>query len=101
MNSSQIDQLKQKLISIQDNPTKTIELTEEDVTYLSAIEDDSMSMEDALASHGFEISLEDQVNKKNKSGIKPKIIIQDAEELASKGDFLEPPASIYMSKIHD
>lgn len=100
MNANQIDQLKKKLISIQDKPTEAVELTKEEASYLSAIEDDSMSMEDALDSHGFEIKLKDQVNKKNKSD-KPKVIIQDAAELASKGDFLEPPASIYMSKIHD
>ncbi|SHN91366.1 hypothetical protein BHECKSOX_1668 [Bathymodiolus heckerae thiotrophic gill symbiont] len=101
MKSSQINQLKKKLISIQDNPSVPVDLTEEEAKYLSAIEDNSISMEDALASHGFEINLKDQINKNKQHKVKPKIIIQDAEKLASQGDILEPPASIYMSKIND
>lgn len=100
MNANEIKQLKQKLISIQNKRTEAIELTKEEANYLSAMEDNSMSMEDALTSHGFEIHLKDQLNKQP-NNINTRIIIEDAEKLAAKGDFLEPPASIFMSNIND
>ncbi len=39
---------------LDEHPEQYVEITHEEAEYMGAFEDDSMSMEDALASHDFE-----------------------------------------------
>ena len=49
------------LKQLEEHPDQAVEISKEEAEYMGAFEDDSMSMEDAMASHGFEINLEDQI----------------------------------------
>ena len=68
------DKLDQKIIAHQDTPTFAVDITKEEAEILGSIEDNSMSMEDALESH-----------KRTKG----KVV--DAAETAKQGIFLDMP----------
>ncbi len=69
---------------LEEHPDQAIEITHEEAKYMGAFEDDSMSMEDALASHDFD--------KQSKKTTHSKVI--DTAETAAKGEFLDPPAFV-------
>lgn len=71
------DKLDQKIIEHQDTPTFAIETTKEEAEILGSVENNSMSMEDALESH-----------KKRKGKV------LDAAETAKQGIFLDMPEFI-------
>lgn len=54
MNSNEIENLKKRLYKLQDSPKNVIEITKAEAEYLCAIEDNSISMEDAIESHDIE-----------------------------------------------
>ncbi len=68
------DKLVTKLSEYEENPQMPIELTVQEAEELGAVEDNSMSIEDAIASHG---DAQGQV--------------EDAAETAKKGLFLDVP----------
>jgi hypothetical protein len=68
---------------LDEHPEQYVEITHEEAEYMGAFEDDSMSMEDALASHN-------SVPQKDKN--RPRVT--DAAETAAKGEFLDIPAFV-------
>lgn len=68
------DKLDKKIIAHQDAPAFAVDITTEEAEILGSVEDESMSMEDALESH------------KTTKGT-----VIDAAETAKKGIFLDVP----------
>ena len=86
------------LKQLEEHPDQAVEISKEEAEYMGAFEDDSMSMEDALASHGFEINLEDQIRPEGEAKPKVKAKIVDAAETAAKGDFMDLPDPIFVCR---
>ncbi len=84
------------LKQLEEYPDQAVEVSKEEAEYMGAFEDDSMSMEDALESHGFEINLEDQIRPEGQPKPKVKAKIVDAAETAAKGDFMDLPDPIFV-----
>lgn len=92
------------LKQLEEHPDQAVEISKEEAEYMGAFEDDSMSMEDALASHGFESTQQDTPsNIKAFSGeklelpiyyTKPKPRVVDAAETAARGEYLDIPAYV-------
>ncbi len=77
------------LKQLEEHPDQAVEISKEEAEYMGAFEDDSMSMEDALESHGFD-SQSDPEPQKDKT--KPRVV--DAAETAARGEYLDIPAYV-------
>ncbi len=68
------------LKQLEEHSDQAVEISKEEAEYMGSFEDDSMSMEDALESHSFEINLEDQIRPEGEAKPKVKAKIVDAAE---------------------
>lgn len=68
------DKLVKKLSQYEESPQMPLELTAQEAEELGAVEDNSISIEDAIASHGDEQGQ-----------------VEDAAETAKNGQFLDVP----------